>query len=60
MMSAKGNRDFLSREWLVGTALSVERTYLGGQLALGEGVTLDYIDLVVRITALENLTHVLG
>jgi hypothetical protein len=42
MTSAKGRRDFLSRECVVGTAFSVERTYLGGQFELGEGVTLDY------------------
>ena len=33
MIRAKGNRDFLSRELVVGMALSVERTYLGEQLA---------------------------
>jgi hypothetical protein len=26
----------------VGTAFNVERTYLGGQLASGDGVALDY------------------
>ncbi len=41
MTSAKGSLDFLSKEWVVGTALSVERTYFGGQFASGEGVTLD-------------------
>jgi hypothetical protein len=40
MTRANGILDFLSREWVVGTALSVDRTYLGGQLAYGEGVTL--------------------
>jgi len=39
---AKGSLDFFKSEFVVGTALSVERTYLGGQLASGEGVTLDY------------------
>jgi len=38
---AKGNRDFLSNECVVGTALSVERTYFGAQFASGDGVTLD-------------------
>lgn len=42
MTSAKGNFDFFRREWVVGTALSVDRTNLGGQLAYGEGVTLVY------------------
>lgn len=42
MTSAKGSLDFLSNECVVGTALSVERTYFGEQLASGEGVTLDY------------------
>jgi len=41
MTSANGRRDFFSREWVVGTALSVDRMYFGGQLAFGEGVTLD-------------------
>lgn len=41
MYNAKGNRDFFSSEYVVGTALSVERTYLGGQLACSDGVTLD-------------------
>ena len=42
MTSANGRRDFFSKEWVVGTALSVDRMYFGGQLAFGEGVTLDY------------------
>ena len=42
MTSANGSLDFLSNECVVGTALSVERTYFGEQLASGEGVTLDY------------------
>ena len=41
MTSAKGNFDFFRRECVVGTAFSVDRTYFGGQLAVGEGVTLD-------------------
>ena len=42
MTSAKGSFDFLRSECVVGTALRVERTYFGGQLASGEGVTLDF------------------
>ena len=42
MTSANGSLDFLSNECVVGTALSVERTYFAEQLASGEGVTLDY------------------
>lgn len=42
MTRAKGSLLFLSIELVVGTALSVERMYFGGQLASGEGVTLDY------------------
>ena len=41
MTRANGRRDFLSKEWVVGTALRVDRTYLGEQLAFGDGVTLD-------------------
>lgn len=40
MTSANGNRDFLRRELVVGTALRVDRTYFGGVFAYGEGVTL--------------------
>lgn len=40
MTSANGSFDFFKREWVVGTALREDRTYLGGQLAKGEGVTL--------------------
>jgi len=43
MMSANGNFDFFRSELLVGTAFNVDRTYLGGQLACGDGVTLDYL-----------------
>jgi hypothetical protein len=42
MTSAKGNLDFFRREVVVGTAFTVDLTYLGGQLASGDGVTLDY------------------
>ena len=42
MTNAKGSFDFFKREYVVGTALRVDRTYLGGQFAWGEGVTLDY------------------
>ena len=40
MINANGSLDFLSRELVVGTAFRVERTYLGGQLAFSEAVTL--------------------
>ena len=40
MTRANGRRDFLRREWVVGAAFRVERTYFGGQFAVGEGVTL--------------------
>lgn len=42
MTRAKGSFDFLSRECVVGTALKVDRMYLGGQLASSEGVQLDF------------------
>lgn len=38
---ANGSLDFLSKEYDVGTTLSVERTYFGEQLAFVDGVTLD-------------------
>lgn len=41
MTRANGSFDFFKSECVVGTALSVDRTYLGGQLASGDGVTLD-------------------
>ena len=44
MTNANGSLDFLSSECVVGTALSVERTYFGEQFASGEGVTLDYFN----------------
>jgi hypothetical protein len=40
MTRANGSFDFLSSECVVGTAFKVDRTYLGGQFASGEGVTL--------------------
>ncbi len=46
MTRAKGNRDFFRSECVVGTALRVDRTYFGGQLEWGDGVTLDYERLV--------------
>jgi hypothetical protein len=55
MISANGNLDFLTRECVVGTALSVERTYFAGQFASAEGVTLDCQRKLayVRNTAIE-------
>lgn len=49
MTSAKGSLDFFKRECVVGIAFNVDRTYLGGQLAYGEGVTLVCSLLVVLI-----------
>lgn len=46
MHNANGNRDFLSSEYVVGTAFNVERTYFDGQFACSDGVTLDYWLLV--------------
>ncbi len=43
MTRAKGRRDFFRRECVVGTAFKVDRTCFGGQLACGDGVTLDFI-----------------
>lgn len=57
MTKAKGNFDFLSSECVVGTALSVERTYFGGQLECGDGVTLDYnVSVLVHFQKLLRLT----
>lgn len=58
MTRANGNFDFLRRECVVGTALRVERTYVGGQFASGEGVTLDYsLKLAYALLSwIENLT----
>jgi hypothetical protein len=41
MIKAKGSLLFFNRELVAGMALSVDRTYFGGQLANGEGVTED-------------------
>lgn len=41
MINANGSLLFLRREDVAGIALRVDRTYLGGQLACGEGVTED-------------------
>lgn len=41
MINAKGSLLFLRRELVAGMALRVDRTYLGEQLANGEGVTED-------------------
>lgn len=54
---ANGSFDFLSRECVVGTALRVDRMYLGGQLAVGDWVTLDYI---VTYTAVSFTNLALG
>ena len=43
MMSANGSRDFLRSEPLVGTAFIVERMNIGGQLAVSDGVTDDFL-----------------
>lgn len=40
MIRASGRRDFFNSEWVVGMVFKVDRTYLGGQLANSEGVTL--------------------
>lgn len=42
MIKAKGSLLFFSRDEVVGMAFKVDRTYFGGQLACGEGVTDDY------------------
>lgn len=39
MTRANGSFDFLSKLCVVGTALIVDRTYFGGQLEYGLGVT---------------------
>lgn len=41
MTRANGSFDFLSSECVVGIAFRVARTYLGGQFASRDGVTLD-------------------
>lgn len=40
MTRAKGSLDFFNKECVVGTAFTVDRMYFGGQLALGDCVTL--------------------
>ena len=40
---------------MVGTALIVDRTYFGGQLASGDGVTLDY--KIVSYTIVSRKFH---
>lgn len=59
MIRAKGSLDFLRREAVVGIALSVLRTYLGGQFACGDGVTEDYgkVRLAYMITDEINDLH---
>lgn len=51
MTRANGSFDFLRREWVVGTAFRVDRTYLGGQFASSEGVQLDYYGISHRQTS---------
>ncbi len=57
MTSANGSFDFLRREFVVGTALRVERTYFGGQFAFGEGVTLACYT-VRRLLAFRRRSHI--
>jgi len=49
MTRAKGSFDFFKSELVVGTALSVERTYFAEQFESGEGVTLDYGSLAAAL-----------
>jgi hypothetical protein len=58
MTRAKGNLDFFSKECVVGTAFSVDRTYFGGQFASGEGVTLDLKSLALEVCCNEVKTHI--
>ena len=58
MTRAKGSFDFFNRECVVGTAFRVDRTYLGGQFASGEGVTLDWISLAPEAIIHSGETHV--
>lgn len=44
-------------EFVVGMALRVDRTYFGGQLAVSEGVTLDYRQLA-RTDLNAGQTHI--
>ncbi len=50
MTRAKGSFDFFKSEWVVGTALSVDRICFGGQFASGDGVTLVYAFVSNAIT----------
>ncbi len=44
---------------MVGIALSVERTYFGGQFASGEGVTLDWERALARTSFIKySKTHI--
>lgn len=43
--SANGSLDFFKSEFVVGTAFSVDRTYLEEQFASGDEVTLDCIQI---------------
>jgi len=52
MTSANGSFDFFRSEFVVGTALRVERTYFEEQLESGEGVTLDF-DMSVEVAVRE-------
>lgn len=52
MTRANGSLDFFSSEYVVGTALMVDRMYFGGQFACSEGVTLDlYVLATARCPA---------
>lgn len=57
MTSAKGSFDFLSSECVVGIALRVDRTYLAGQFAKGEGVTLVYPGISERTGKSHGYLH---
>jgi hypothetical protein len=57
MTRANGSFDFLSNECVVGMAFSVDRTYLGGQFASGDGVTLD-CNIEIN-TSLSDVYHTL-
>ena len=60
MTRANGSFDFFSKEFVVGMAFSVDRTYLAGQLASGEGVTLVcYRQYLVCMSEL-YVTHIGG
>jgi hypothetical protein len=55
--SANGSFDFFKSECVVGTALRVDRTYFGGQLASGEGVTLDLNSVSTSLTETGKNLH---